>query len=102
MYHRENLFPGEILKLQYEELVMDQERVSKQLIDYLGLEWDEKCLDFYNNELDVRTSSNIQVRQPMFKNSINRWKPYEKQLQPLIEVLQQDCRLNGLENTAHT
>jgi len=71
---------------------MDQERISKQLIDYLDLEWDEKCLDFHNNEPDVRTISNMQVRQTMYKNSMNRWKPYEKHLQPLIEVLQQaDC-----------
>ncbi len=90
MSHWHNLFPGEILNVQYEELVMDQERVSKQLIDYLGLEWDEKCLDFHNNERDVRTSSNIQVRQPMFTKSINRWKHYERQLQPLIEVLQRN------------
>ncbi len=89
MSHWQELFPGEILNVQYEELVMDQERVSRQLIDYIGLEWDEKCLDFYNSERDVRTSSNIQVRQPMYKKSINRWKHYEKHLQPLIEVLQQ-------------
>ena len=88
MSHWHKLFPGEILKVQYEELVMDQERISRQLIDYIGLEWDEKCLDFYNSERDVRTSSNIQVRQPMYKKSINRWKHYEKHLQPLIEVLQ--------------
>jgi len=98
MSHWHNLFPGEILNVQYEELVMDQETISRQLIDYLGLEWDEKCLDFHNNKRDVRTSSNIQVRQPMYKNSMNRWKHYERQLQPLIEVLQQDCRLNGLED----
>ena len=89
MSHWQNLFPGQIFDVQYEDLVMDQERVSKQLIDYLGLEWDDKCLDFHNNERDVRTHSNIQVRQPMYKTSINRWKPYEKHLQPLIEVLQQ-------------
>ena len=88
MSHWHRLFPGEIFDVQYEELVMDQERVSKQLIDYLGLEWHEKCLDFHNNERDVRTHSNIQVRQPMYKNSINRWKHYESHLQPLIEVLQ--------------
>ena len=90
MAHWQNLFPGEILNVQYEELVMDQERVSKQLIDYLGLEWDEKCLDFHTNERTVMTPSNIQVRQPIYKNSMNRWKPYEKHLQPLIEVLQQE------------
>jgi len=88
MSHWQNLFPGEILNLQYEELVMDQEAVSKQLIDYLGLEWDAKCLDFHNNERVVMTVSNMQVRQPMYKNSMNRWKRYEKHLQPLIEVLQ--------------
>ena len=88
MSHWQNRFPGEIFTVQYEELVMDQETVSKQLIDYVGLEWDEKCLNFHNNERDVRTVSNLQVRQPMYKNSMNRWKPYEKHLQPLIDVLQ--------------
>ncbi len=89
MSHWQDLFPDEIFTVQYEELVMDQETVSKQLIDYVGLEWDEKCLEFHNNERDVRTVSNMQVRQPMYKNSMNRWKHYEKHLQPLIEVLQQ-------------
>ena len=88
MSHWQNLFPGEILNVQYEELVLDQERVSKQLIDYIGLEWDEKCIDFHNNERAVMTPSNIQVRQPIYENSMNRWKRYEKHLQPLIEVLQ--------------
>jgi hypothetical protein len=82
MTHWQNLFPGEIFALQYEELVEDQERVSKRLIDYLGLEWDEKCLDFHNNERNVVSPSNLQIRQPMYQNSINRWKP-------LIETLQQ-------------
>ena len=87
MSHWEDLFPGDIFTVRYEELVMEQEKISKQLIDYLGLEWDEKCLEFYNNERDVRTISNMQVRKPMYKNSMNRWKHYEKHLQPLIEVL---------------
>jgi len=87
MAHWKNLFPGEILTVQYEDLVMDQERVSKQLIEYLGLDWDEKCLAFYHNDRAVMTSSSIQVRQPMYENSINRWQRYEQHLQPLIEVL---------------
>ena len=89
MSHWQNLFPGEILSVQYEELVTDQERVSRQLIDYIGLEWDERCLDFHHNQRDVRTFSNIQVRQPMYQSSMNRWKHHEKHLQPLIDVLQQ-------------
>jgi len=93
MSHWQNLFPGEILNVQYEELVMDQESVSRQLIEYIGLEWDEKCIDFHNNERTVMSPSNMQVRQPIYKNSINRWKPYEKHLQPLIEVLQGEISL---------
>jgi len=89
MSHWQDLFPGEIFTVQYEELVMNQERVSKQLIDYLGLEWDEKCIDFHTNERVVMTPSNIQVRQPIYKDSMNRWKHYEKHLQPLIAMLQQ-------------
>ncbi len=89
MSHWETVFPGEIFNLRYEELVMDQERVSRQLIDYVGLEWDEKCVDFHKNERNVMSPSNLQVRQPMYEHSINRWKPYEKHLQPLIELLQQ-------------
>ena len=89
MSHWQTLFPGEIFTVQYEDLVMDQEKVSKQLIEYVGLEWDENCIDFQDNERNVMSPSNMQVRRPMYKSSMNRWKLYEKQLQPLIEVLQQ-------------
>jgi len=89
MSHWQSLFPGEIFTVQYEDLVMDQENVSKRLIEYIGLEWDEDCINFQCNERNVMSPSNMQVRQPMYKSSMNRWKLYEKQLQPLIEVLQQ-------------
>lgn len=87
MEHWSSLFPSEILNVQYEELVMNQEIVSRQLIEYLGLEWDESCLDFYNNKRAVRTTSNLQVRQPIYNNSINRWKHYEKHLEPLAAII---------------
>jgi tetratricopeptide (TPR) repeat protein len=89
MSHWQSLFPGEIFSLQYEDLVMEQEKTSKQLVDYLGLAWDENCINFHNNQRVVRTVSNIQVRQPIYQHSVDRWKHYEKHLQPLIEVLQQ-------------
>jgi tetratricopeptide (TPR) repeat protein len=89
MAHWQDLFPGEIFTVQYEDLVTDQESVSRQLVDYVGLEWNENCLDFHANQRAVMTSSNIQVRKPIYKNSMNRWKPYETHLQPLIEMLQQ-------------
>jgi tetratricopeptide (TPR) repeat protein len=87
MSHWQKLFPGEIFTVQYEELVTDQERVSKQLIDYLGLEWDENCIDFHNNERNVMSPSNIQVRQPIYDSAMNRWKNYEEHIQPLIDML---------------
>ena len=88
MSHWQNLFPGDIFNVQYEELVMNQEKVSKRLVDYIGLEWDEKCMEFHNNQRNVMSPSNLQVRQPMYKSSMNRWKRYEKHIQPLIDVLQ--------------
>jgi len=89
MKHWQERFPGEIHTVQYEELVADQEKVSRQLIEYLGLDWDEKCLDFYNNDRNVMTPSNTQVRQPIYTDSIDRWKRYEKNLRPLIDAMQQ-------------
>ncbi|MCZ6804536.1 MAG: sulfotransferase [Proteobacteria bacterium] len=86
--HWRSLFSAEIFEVQYEELVSNQEEVSKQLIAYIGLEWDEKCMNSHTNKRTVRTASNLQVRKPMYRGSINRWKQYEKQLKPLIEILQ--------------
>jgi len=87
MEHWRKLFSSEIFDVQYEDLVNKQEKVSKELVEYLELEWDEKCMDFYNNERAVKTASNVQVRQPMYKTSIDRWKQYEKYLDPLVTVL---------------
>ena len=89
MAHWHNLFHSEIFDVQYEELVMNQESISHQLIEYIGLDWDEKCLEFHKNNRVVRTVSNTQVRQPMYKNSINRWERYGEELQPLKKILQQ-------------
>jgi tetratricopeptide (TPR) repeat protein len=89
MAHWQKLFPDEILTVQYEDLVQDQETVSRQMLEYIGLEWDEKCLDFQNNDRNVSSPSNMQVRQPIYKSSIGRWKLYEEHLRPLIEVLEQ-------------
>ena len=69
------------------KLVNNQEKISKEIIEYIGLEWDEKCMDFYKNKRTVRTASSDQVRRPMYKDSVNRWEAYEKYLAPLIETL---------------
>lgn len=87
MSHWRSLFRDEIFTVRYEDLVTDQEKVSRQLVDYVGLDWDQNCLEFQDNERNVSSPSNMQVRQPMYKSSIGRWKRYERHLQPLINVL---------------
>jgi len=88
MQHWSEIFAGEILQLDYEDLVEDQEVTSRKLIDYLGLEWDRRCLDYFDTSRAIRTASSAQVRRPIYKDSVNRWKHFEKQLAPLSEILQ--------------
>lgn len=85
-YWREE-FPGVMYEVRYEDNVADVEGQSKKLIDYLGLEWNENCLNFYNVDRPVKTASVIQVRKPIYTTSTNRWRKYEKYLGPLLEEL---------------
>ena len=86
-YWRENLPAGTFYDLHYEKLVADTEGESRKMIDYLGLEWDEACLDYANSKRQVRTSSLTQVREPIYTRSVERWKKYEEFLGPLIEAI---------------
>ena len=70
--------PNYIYDLQYEDLVNNQEEVSKKIIQFCDLEWNEKCLKFYESTLPVRTVSLHQSRQPMYKKSINLNSKYTK------------------------
>ena len=87
MAHWRAVLPVPMLELQYEELVADQEGVSRRLVAYCGLEWDDRCLDFHENQRPVRTASQWQVRQPLFTSSVGRWRNYEKHLGPLKTAL---------------
>ncbi len=80
-------YKDSIFVLDNEELVNDQEEISKQLIDFCDLEWESQCLDFYKTKRQVRTASIEQVRQPMNKNSIGAWKKYESDLVDLVNAL---------------
>ncbi|HFD80762.1 MAG TPA: sulfotransferase family protein [Gammaproteobacteria bacterium] len=79
----------EILEIRYEELVEDQEVVTRRMIEYCGLDWNDSCLRFHETSRDVHTPSYDQVRQPMYRKSIGRWKNYEAQLAPLLSSLEQ-------------
>ncbi|TIM40281.1 sulfotransferase [Mesorhizobium sp.] len=87
MRHWNEVFPGLIFENRYETLVDDQEAQSRRLIDYLGLPWDDACLRFFDRDGSVNTPSRWQVRQPIYKSSVKRWKNYENEIQPLIQSL---------------
>ena len=72
----------------YEELINNQQKQTEKLLNACNLEWDENCMKFYKNKHFMSTGSNsINIHQPIYKTSMQSWKRYEKQLQPLIEVL---------------
>lgn len=88
MQHWRAVMPaGSFIEVQYEDIVADMEGQAKRLIDFVGLEWDEACLDFHKNTRNIRTASVTQVRQPIYTSSVERWRNYEQFLGPLLEAL---------------
>jgi tetratricopeptide (TPR) repeat protein len=79
--------PGRVVDVHYEELVGDLESAARRIVAACGLDWDSRCLDFHRTERPVRTTSAVQVRQPIYDSSIGRWRRYEKYLGPLIAAL---------------
>jgi len=75
--------PGALLEVQYADLVRDKEKLSRRILEFIGLEWDESCLEFHTAARPVLTSSFWQVRQKMYSSSIDRWRHYEKFIGPL-------------------
>ena len=83
------MLPDGVLKtVQYEDVVADTEKEAKALMRFLGLPWNRKCLEFHKSGRPVKTASVAQVRKPIYKTAVNRWKKYGNGLQPLIEALQ--------------
>ena len=87
MKHWEKVLPVRIHTLSYEDLVYNQEEESKALLACTGMDWEEECLEFYNGDSPVTTFSNLQVRKPMFRSSIGRWKRHKNLLGDLFGAL---------------
>ncbi len=87
MRHWREQFPEAVYEVRYEDNVADVEGQARRLIDYLGLEWNDRCLEFYNTDRPVRTASASQVRKPIYTTSTNRWRKYEQYLKPLLDEL---------------
>ncbi|WP_426270463.1 sulfotransferase [Dyella kyungheensis] len=89
MAHWKRVMPGRVLEVSYEALVDHQEERSRELLAFCGLPWDERCLRFEANEAPVNTASAVQVRNSIYRTSMKRWKRYEAQLGPLLDLLTQ-------------
>ena len=90
MKHWKALFPDKIYNITYEDMVEKQQEESKKLINACKLEWDEKCLSFYESNSVVNTASKWQVRRPIYKTSIKKWKHYERYIDDLRDNLETD------------
>jgi hypothetical protein len=89
MEHWEKVLPEDFLiTVQYEEVVADTEKEAKRLIEFLGLPWNDKCVDFHKSDRPVKTASVAQVRKPIYKTSVERWKKYGPGLQPLVDAIE--------------
>ncbi len=80
-------FPDKIIDIEYEKLIDDPEHETKKILKFCNLDWDENCLNFYKNSKTVSTASVAQVRNPIYKSSIKKWKNYDKHLEKLKKRL---------------
>lgn len=83
MAHWDRVIPGRVHRVVYERLIENPENEIRRVLDHIGLDFDERCLRFHENERSIRTASSEQVRTPIFKSALEQWRNYEKWLMPL-------------------
>ena len=90
MDHWRSVLPaGVMIDVQYEDVVADLEGQARRIVAHIGLRWSDACLSFYKSDHPVRTASVVQVRQPIYRSALNRWRPSPPTLRPLLEGLGQ-------------
>ncbi len=87
MAHWRRVLDPPMFELRYEALIEHPEAMSRALVDFCGLPWDERCLRFYESKRVVTTLSYDQVRHPIYRGSLGRWRNYERHLAPLLHAL---------------
>jgi tetratricopeptide (TPR) repeat protein len=85
---RKALPPGSMLEVNYEDVVDNVEAQARRIVTHCGLPWHDACLDFHKAQRAVHTASATQVRQPIYRSSIGRWRKFEKELEPLLRALE--------------
>jgi tetratricopeptide (TPR) repeat protein len=88
MDHWHAVLPGQVLTVQYEDVVADMEQQVRRMLDYCGLQFESACLEFYKSKRAVATVSSEQVRQPIYGSALEHWKHYETYLQPIAVGLE--------------
>jgi hypothetical protein len=83
MDHWQTVLPGDILQVNYEQVVGDLEGQVRRVLDYCGLAFEAQTLEFHDTERSVRTASSEQVRQPLYRDGLDQWRNFETELQPL-------------------
>ena len=81
-------FGDRIYDINYEDLITNQETEVKKLLKNCELDWDENCMTFYKNKKSVATASLAQVRSPIYKSSVQKWKNYSSELNELLQIIQ--------------
>ena len=97
MEHWRSVLPATLHEVDYEETVADLEGVARRLVAALGLDWDPACLEFHRTRRAIRTGSLHQVRQPLFQQSVGRWRHYEHELADLFAALPRPSDLSSDE-----
>lgn len=87
MAHWQAVYPGEILRVDYETVVADLAGQVKRLLDFLELPFDDACVEFHQTKRSVRTASAEQVRQPLYQSGVDQWRHFEPMLGPLAKAL---------------
>jgi tetratricopeptide (TPR) repeat protein len=88
MEYWRRVLPVPMLEIDYEEVVADLEGAARRLVAWCGLEWDPACLAFHETKRVVRTASMTQVREPLYRRSLERWKNYRAVLGPLLKIVE--------------
>ena len=87
MKYWNSLLPEFIYNISYEELIKNQKDQTEKLLNFSNLDWEENCMNFFKNKRNVNTASVMQVRRPLYKDSVNSWKNYEKYLSVLTNKI---------------
>ncbi|MBT7754297.1 MAG: tetratricopeptide repeat protein [Gammaproteobacteria bacterium] len=90
MNHWDEVLPNKILRVNNEDIIDDLEGQVKKMLEFLELPFEDSCITFYETDRSVRTASSEQVRKPINKSGMDRWKPYAKNLKPLLDGLGTD------------